>query len=374
MAITVKHKYVSAIPDAGDTTVVQPSNWNDTHDLVGTVPIANGGTDATTAANALTNLGAYPASNPNGYTSNTGTVTSVAALTIGTTGTDLSSTVATGTTTPVITLQVPTASAANRGALSSTDWSTFNGKQATLVSGTNIKTVNGTTLLGSGDLGIITGTYGGTGVNNSTRTITIAGNLTHAGAFTQTFTATGNTSVTLPTSGTLLTTAGSGSSLTFGTGSLSLAGNFTTSGAFAQTFTATGTTSVTLPTSGTLATLAGTETFTNKRINLRVQSQTSTATLAINSDNFDQSVLTAQAVSLAVSAPTGTPVNGQKLTIRIEDNGTGRAITWTTSSGGFRVIGTTLPTTTVATKVVYIGAIYNSDDVFWDVVSVAQQA
>jgi len=61
-----------------------------------------------------------------------GTVTSVAALTLGTSGTDLSSTVANGTTTPVITLQVPTASAANRGALSSADWSTFNGKQGTI--------------------------------------------------------------------------------------------------------------------------------------------------------------------------------------------------------------------------------------------------
>jgi hypothetical protein len=61
-----------------------------------------------------------------------GTVTSVAAITLGTTGTDLSSTVATGTTTPVITLQVPTASAANRGALSSADWSTFNSKQGTI--------------------------------------------------------------------------------------------------------------------------------------------------------------------------------------------------------------------------------------------------
>jgi hypothetical protein len=57
-----------------------------------------------------------------------GTVTSVAALTLGTTGTDLSSSVATGTTTPVITLNVPTASAANRGALSAVDWSTFNTK------------------------------------------------------------------------------------------------------------------------------------------------------------------------------------------------------------------------------------------------------
>jgi hypothetical protein len=61
-------------------------------------------------------------------TSSTGTVTSVAALTLGTTGTDLSSTVATGTTTPVITLNVPTASATNRGALSSADWTSFNNK------------------------------------------------------------------------------------------------------------------------------------------------------------------------------------------------------------------------------------------------------
>ena len=68
---------------------------------------------------------------------NVGTVTSVAALTIGTTGTNITSTVATGTTTPVITLNVPTASAANRGALSSTDWTTFNNKQAAL-SGTGI--------------------------------------------------------------------------------------------------------------------------------------------------------------------------------------------------------------------------------------------
>jgi hypothetical protein len=74
--------------------------------------------------------------------SGVGTVTSVAALTIGTTGTDLSSTVANGTTTPVITLNVPTASATNRGALSSTDWTTFNNKQAAL---TNPVTGTGTT-------------------------------------------------------------------------------------------------------------------------------------------------------------------------------------------------------------------------------------
>ena len=57
------------------------SNVDLTSQVTGTLPIVNGGTGATTAANALTSLGAYPASNPNGYTSNTGTVTSVALTT-----------------------------------------------------------------------------------------------------------------------------------------------------------------------------------------------------------------------------------------------------------------------------------------------------
>jgi hypothetical protein len=78
-----------------------------------------------------------------------GTVTSVAALTLGTAGTDLSSTVANPTTTPVITLNVPTASAINRGALSSADWTTFNNKQNALgyiPLPTNAGTATGATL------------------------------------------------------------------------------------------------------------------------------------------------------------------------------------------------------------------------------------
>jgi hypothetical protein len=67
--------------------------------------------------------------NSTGGGGGSGTVTNVSALTIGTAGTNLSSTVANSTTTPVITLNVPTASATNRGALSSADWSTFNAKQ-----------------------------------------------------------------------------------------------------------------------------------------------------------------------------------------------------------------------------------------------------
>ena len=122
-----------------------------------------------------------------------GTVTSV-------TGT--SPVVSSGGTTPAISMAAATGSV--NGYLTSTDWTTFNGKQATLVSGTNIKTVSGTSLLGSGDLGLIGATYGGTGVNNGSNTITLGGNLTYSGAYTQTWTRTANTSLTLPASGTVL--------------------------------------------------------------------------------------------------------------------------------------------------------------------------
>jgi hypothetical protein len=79
----------------------------------------------------------------NNKTSNVGTVTSVAALTLGTTGTDLSSTVANSTTTPVITLNVPTASASNRGALSAADWTTFNSKENAITAGTTAQYYRG---------------------------------------------------------------------------------------------------------------------------------------------------------------------------------------------------------------------------------------
>ena len=98
----------------------------------GTLNITNTAPDQTVAIASGTGIsvsGTYPNFTvTNTSPSSGGTVTSVAALTLGTTGTDLSSTVANGTTTPVITLQVPTASATNRGALSSADWTTFNGK------------------------------------------------------------------------------------------------------------------------------------------------------------------------------------------------------------------------------------------------------
>jgi hypothetical protein len=66
---------------------------------------------------------------------------------VGTSGTDF----AISSTTATHTFNLPTASAANRGALSIADWTAFNAKQDALVSGTNIKTINNTSILGSGN-------------------------------------------------------------------------------------------------------------------------------------------------------------------------------------------------------------------------------
>jgi hypothetical protein len=35
MALSITHSYVSAVPDAGDASLVQPSDWNDVHDITG---------------------------------------------------------------------------------------------------------------------------------------------------------------------------------------------------------------------------------------------------------------------------------------------------------------------------------------------------
>lgn len=166
------------VPTLNQNTTGTASN------VTGTVAIINGGTGATSASVARTNLGAttlgsnvFTVTNPSaitfprfnadntvstldaatfrtaigaGTSSSIGTVTSVAALTLGIAGTDLSSTVADGTTTPVITLNVPTASATNRGALSSADWTTFNNKLSTAVTSVGgTGTVNGITLTGT---------------------------------------------------------------------------------------------------------------------------------------------------------------------------------------------------------------------------------
>lgn len=85
----------------------------------------------------------------------------------------------------------------------------------------------------------------------------------------------------------------------------------------------------------------------------------------------DEFVVTAQAGALLFNAPGGTPVEGQKLIIRIKDNGTARALTW---NAIFRAMGTALPSTTVLSKTLYLGFIYNATDTKFDLVASAQEA
>jgi hypothetical protein len=80
--------------------------------------------------------------------------------------------------------------------------------------------------------------------------------------------------------------------------------------------------------------------------------------------------LTAQAAAAAFNAPTGG-TDGQVLTIRIKDNGTARGLTW---DAAYRVVGVTLPTTTVVSKTLYVAGRWNGSDTVLDVLAVGQQA
>lgn len=157
------------------------------------------------------------------------------------------------------------------------------------------------TSLTLGWTGVLSAARGGTGINNASNTLTLAGTLATVGAFPSSFTMTGATAVTFPTSGTLATTsqiptvtpsaltvtpdtnvtitlggtpstallqatsitlgwtgtlssARGGTGVNNGSSTITLGGSLTTAGAFASTFTMTAATSVTFPTSGTLAT------------------------------------------------------------------------------------------------------------------------
>jgi hypothetical protein len=101
-----------------------------------------------------------------------------------------------------------------------------------------------------------------------------------------------------------------------------------------------------------------------------VQSVASAATVTpVYTNKFVK--VTSQAAALTLANPTGTWAEGQDLMIRIKDDGTARAITWDTN---YRAIGVTLPTTTVISKITYVGVIYNSTDTKWDVIGVTTQA
>jgi hypothetical protein len=99
----------------------------------------------------------------------------------------------------------------------------------------------------------------------------------------------------------------------------------------------------------------------------RVTSEASNATPTPNADTTDVHIITALAAGAVFAAPTGTPTQGQQLIIRIKDNGTARSLGWNAIYRASTDLA--LPTTTVLSKTLYLGFIYNSTDSRWDLLA-----
>jgi len=106
-------KFTINVATSGQDGYLTAANWTTFNGKQNAITLTTTGTSgAATLVGSTLNIPQY-----SGGGGGNGTVTSVAALTIGTTGTDITSTVANPNTTPVITLNIPTAASDKRGVI-----------------------------------------------------------------------------------------------------------------------------------------------------------------------------------------------------------------------------------------------------------------
>lgn len=95
----------------------------------------------------------------------------------------------------------------------------------------------------------------------------------------------------------------------------------------------------------------------------RVGTTASSATPSIDVGLYDQYNITALAAAITSVTITGSPADGQRLIVRIKDNGTLRAVAW---GGSFQASGVVpLLSTTVVSKTHMCGFIYDSVVTKW---------
>ena len=120
---------------------------------------------------------------------------------------------------------------------------------------------------------------------------------------------------------------------------------------------------------GDYVTLASAQTLTNKEIVKRVVSLTDATSITPNIDTTDigTQANTQAAGTLAINAPTGTPVDGQNLVLRISCANV-QTISWNVAYQGS--VDLALPTaTTGGNKTDYLGLIYNSTAAKWQLLA-----
>lgn len=111
-------------------------------------------------------------------------------------------------------------------------------------------------------------------------------------------------------------------------------------------------------------------TLTNKRITVRTDTITSSATPTINTDNIDYYSITALSTNITSMTTnlSGTPTTGQTLWVAITDNGTARTITW---GAKFEASTVALPVKTVISTRLDVAFIWNEVTSKWRCVKVA---